>query len=216
MPRGHGSKEVFIPLSHRFIVTAAHPHSPLTYPEPTLLSSQGQDADSNQIPLVERSIFFSHSCSYPLQNNGCFVDRCSTHPLSSVTNTPSLGFLYQLGYCDDKVLFLSKTRACVIEQIITIQQGRKMSSSQKDPFTLHLPRRAYLIFFFFPSAQEYPWYRLCAAGSWWIGVKLCESRPKTKLHIVGMTDAGFQYLLSYIFTRVAKKETARWRLFGRV
>lgn len=139
-------KEVFIPLSHRFIVTAAHLHSPFTSLKPTLVSSQGQDANSNQIPRVQRSIF-PHSCSYPLQNNGCFVDRCSTHPPSSVTNSASLGFLYQLGCCYDKVLFLSKTRACVIEQIITIQQGRKMPSSQKDPFTLHLPRRAYLIFF---------------------------------------------------------------------
>lgn len=139
--------KISIPPSQCLIVTGAYLHSLFTSFATTMLSSQGQGANSNQIPLVERSIFH-HSCSYTFQNNGCFVDRCSTHALSSVTNSASLGFLYQLGCSNDKVLFLSKTRACVIERIITIQQGGKMSSSQKDPLTLHLPCRAYLIFFF--------------------------------------------------------------------
>lgn len=143
----------FIPLSQCLIVTGSYLQSPFTCLETTLLSNQGHGANSNQFPLAERSISH-HSCSHTFQNNGCFVDRCSTHPLSSVTNSASLGFLYQLGCGDDKLLFLSKTRACVIQRIITIQRGRKMSSSQKDPLTLHLPCRAYLIFF--SSAQEYP------------------------------------------------------------
>lgn len=155
-------KEVFLPLSHRFIVTATRLPSLVHFTWTAVVVLQPRtrrqlhSAAYPPLHVVGRSIFFSppHSSSYPLQNNGCFVDRRANHPLHSVTNSASLGFLYQLGYCHRRLSALVKKQGHVLSNKSSQYSGEEKCHHLREIPSLSICLVALIWFFFSPPMRK--------------------------------------------------------------
>lgn len=120
-------------LSHCFVVTTA------SLTRRLLLSWGGEKGPNlNHILLILQFIF---CVLIVIQINSKIMGPSLGHapPFHQVSwkIEASLGLLYHLGFC--------QKQACASDRIITIQQGRKMSSSSEGSFSLHLSCLSYLI-----------------------------------------------------------------------
>lgn len=144
----------------------------------TLLSRQGQGANSNRISLIKRSIFH-YSCSYTFQIMAALLTAAPPIRWAPWQTVPLWGSFINSATATTNFFSCQKQGHVLSNESSQYSREEKCHHLRKIP-SLSICLVAF-IWFFFSSAQEYPWYRLCAVRSWWIGEKLCQSRPKRKL-----------------------------------
>lgn len=98
-------------------------HSLFPFLKTTLFSSQGRGANSKRIPLIDRFFFLF----FPLSFLFTYFSEIMAALLDAppMTNSSSLGFLYQLSYCADESSVLVKNKGMCYRTNHRNTAGRK-------------------------------------------------------------------------------------------